>query len=80
MRRWHLAAPARTCTSFVDGHAGGTDLISGFKVGTDQIGLFGYDLGTVQQSSAGGNTMLDLSDGTKITLLGVTQLAGNSIV
>ena len=61
------------------GHAGGDDLIAGFKVGTDHIDLFGYAVGATQDVVAG-STVLNLSDGTHITLLGVTDLAANSIL
>jgi hypothetical protein len=62
------------------GAAGGDDLIAGFKVGTDQIRLFGYNLAATQQSAAGGNITLTLSDNTRITLLGISQLAANSVI
>jgi hypothetical protein len=60
--------------------AGGSYVISGFKVGTDQIRLFNYGNEAPQQTAAGGNLTLTLSDNTRITLLDVTQLAGNSVV
>ena len=66
--------------AFSQGSAGGNDVISGFKVGTDQIGLYGYDPSTVQTQSTGGNTTLSLADGTQITLLGVSHLANGSVV
>ena len=57
--------------------AGGADVISSFKVGTDQLGLFGYDLSTVTQTATGAGLILTLIDSTRITLLGVTQLGAN---
>ena len=63
----------------INGSAGGNDMISGFKVGTDQIALYGYNASAVQTTS-GGSTILDLTDGTRITLLNVTDLKSNSIV
>ena len=68
---------------FVKGVSGGVDVISGFKVGQDQIALFGYGSGTsgvASQNSAGGATNVLLTDGTRITLLGVSSLSANSIV
>jgi Ca2+-binding RTX toxin-like protein len=66
--------------TFINGHAGGVDVISNFKVGQDQLQLFGYDIGTIQRQVIGGNTALSFADHTSITLLGATQLAANSIV
>jgi hypothetical protein len=65
---------------FVLGNGGGTDVINGFKSGTDQLRLYGYDTSAVKQTTAGANTILTLSDGTSITLVGVTNLAANSII
>jgi hypothetical protein len=62
------------------GTAGGADVITGFKPGTDQLRLFGYDPATVQQSVAGGNLTLTLSDSTRITLVGITQLPANTLL
>jgi large repetitive protein len=66
--------------TFINGQAGGIDMISGFKAGQDQVQLFGYDNGTVQPQFVGGNAVLTLADNTSVTLLGVTHLAANSIV
>lgn len=66
--------------TFLNGHAGGADVVSNFKVGADQVQLFGYDANAAQVHAGGGNTTVNLSDGTTITLLGVAQLAPNSIV
>jgi len=63
----------------VNGDAGGAAVIAGFKVGTDQIGLYGYGPSAPQTSVIGGNTVLSLSDGTNITLLGVTDLPKSAI-
>ncbi len=64
---------------FVDGAAGAADVISGFKVGRDQINLYGYDRTLVQTSASGGGLWIHLPDGTEITLVGVTRLAAASI-
>ncbi len=64
---------------FVQGAAGASDVISGFKVGTDQLNLYGYDLARVQTNVSGRDTALSLPDGTRITLVGVTRLDGTSI-
>ena len=64
---------------FVKGAAGATDVISGFKVGADQINLYGYDRGRVQTSASSGGMAINLQDGTKITLVGVTRLAPTSL-
>ena len=64
----------------VAGSGGGNDVISGVKVGTDSIALFGYDTSAVLTQNGGGNTVLSLSDGTRITLLGVQHLSSGSII
>ncbi len=63
-----------------NGHAGGRELIQNFKVGVDQIQTFGYAAGSTRVQAVGANTLVSLSDGTTITLAGVTQLNPNSIV
>ena len=60
-------------------HTGGSDVITGFKLGTDHLRLFNYDLSTVTRSVAGGNLTLQLADNTRITIVGVTQLTGASL-
>jgi len=59
---------------------GGTDQISGFKPGTDQIDLFGYARQDLTQTVSADNTILSFDDGTTITLMGVTSLSPGSIV
>ena len=63
----------------MQGDAGGLDVIAGFKVGTDSIDLSGYPA-PPRIVIAGGNTTVDLSDGTAITLLGITHLAAGSLL
>ncbi|TLU72975.1 hypothetical protein [Lichenicoccus roseus] len=63
----------------VDGDAGGHDVISGFKTGTDTIALYGY-AAPATVTVAGGNTVLGLSDGTSITLAGITHPGAGSVV
>jgi hypothetical protein len=64
---------------YVVGFGGGTTNVIGFNVASDLITLFGYTPGTAQQAFAsetvnGGNTYLELADGTHINLFGVTDL------
>ncbi len=59
--------------TIANGHAGGTDVINGFKVGVDRLEMFGYDQSTTRTTVEAGSTRLDLSDGTKVFLVGVTQ-------
>lgn len=66
--------------SFVNGKAGGSVVISGFKVGTDQVALYNYAPFTVATTITGGNITINLGDGTRLTLLGVTGLTANSII
>ncbi len=63
----------------VKGAAGGTDMIYGFNVKTDTISLFGYQSSDMHVTSSGGSTLLSLSDGTKIQLVGVSN-PGHSII
>ncbi len=63
----------------IKGAAGGTDVLHGFKPGSDRIDLFGYSPSQVGVSTAGGSSVISLADGTKIQLLGVTN-PGQSIV
>lgn len=70
---------------FLDGHAGGTDIISGFKVGTDKLALSGYagngaQAGITNSQVTGGSTILTLADNTRITLFGVSNLGSASFV
>ena len=62
----------------IDGQAGGSDAIAGFKNGTDHIRLQGY--ASAPAISAAGNTTITLSDHTQITLLGVSHLAPSTFV
>jgi hypothetical protein len=64
---------------YVVGFGGGTTNVIGFNAASDLITLVGYATGTGQQALAsetvsGGNTFLELSDGTHINLFGVTDL------
>ena len=61
------------------GTAGGADVISGFEVDTDHLRLFGYDSSTMAQTATGAGLILTLTDGTRVTLLGVTQLGADSL-
>ncbi len=57
---------------FNHGHGGGSDTITGFKVGVDSLVFNGV---TVKSDvSAGGSTNLTLSDGTHLCLAGVASL------
>lgn len=61
----------------VDGQAGGSMMVSGFRVGTDHLAARGYS-SAPQQATAGGNTVLTFSDNTRVTLLGVVSLPGTA--
>nr|WP_321985505.1 Ig-like domain-containing protein [uncultured Lichenicoccus sp.] len=60
-----------TSYDVVSGAAGGIEIVSGFKVGTDRIDLFGYQSSQTTILSNGTTSIVQLSDGTKIELLGV---------
>ena len=55
--------------AFVNGHAGGTEEITGFNPG-DNLAVSGYSVGPVEHV-VGGNDQMTLSDGTVITLVGL---------
>jgi Ca2+-binding RTX toxin-like protein len=61
--------------SFVNGSAGGSDTITGFKA-ADTLQLTGYGLNSTTALNtavhSGANTVLTLGDGTTITLSGVS--------
>ncbi len=72
-----VTAGGATVLAFVAGRAGGTCVVQGFDPQTDHLTLQGYGGGAVTATLsgahvAGGGTQLRLSDGTGITLLGVT--------
>ena len=63
----------------IKGSSGGTDVLNGFKPSTDRIDLFGYAASDVHITTGGGSTLLSLADGTRITLVGVTDPGGSII-
>ncbi len=69
--RIFLGSGAGDLLSFVAGRTGGTDVVGGFRAGTDHLQLQGY-AGAPTVTVAGGDTTLGLSDGTRIVLLGVS--------
>ncbi len=65
--------------SFTSGTAGGMDTITGFKA-ADTLALTGYGSGPVPTTTMGGSTVVHLSDGTSITIQGVSALNPSQIV
>lgn len=59
---------------FVAGFGGGTDVITGFRAGVDSLVFQGVSVAS--ESVGGGTTSLVLSDGTHITLVGVSLTPG----
>ena len=59
----------------VNGQAGGSLVVSGFRTATDRISAQGYAAAPVV-TTGGGNTVLTFSDHTQVTLLGVASLPG----
>jgi ELWxxDGT repeat protein len=57
----------------VRGAAGGLDVIGGFRPQTDRIDLFGFTAPDLHSHVTDGSVTLSLSDGTRITLLGITD-------
>ena len=56
----------------VAGNGGASDLIKGFRVGTDKLALVG-GVAVQSQSVSGGSANLQLTDGTRVQLTGVTD-------
>ena len=61
----------------VSGQAGGSVVVSGFRVGTDHLAARGY-ASAPTQAVMGGNTVLGFSDHTQVTLLGVAALPASA--
>lgn len=68
-----------TVYDVVKGAAGGTDMLNGFNTALDTIRIFGYAAADLHVTKSGGSTLISLSDGTKINLIGVAD-PGHSIV
>jgi Ca2+-binding RTX toxin-like protein len=71
--------------AFFNGEAGGTDVITNFKLGTDHVTLQNYGPGAVSTALASaifadGSTTMTLPDGTKVTFQGITHLTSASFV
>jgi Ca2+-binding RTX toxin-like protein len=69
---------------FVRGIVGGTDLVENFT-SSDKIKLQGYGPHAVQdalssQTFAGGSATITLSDNTRVTFLGVSELTRNDFI
>ncbi len=82
-----LAGGAGGATLFaaVDGAAGGTDVIAGFRPGTDRLMLLGYGAQEATRAVAGavvagGSTQVSLSDGTRLDFVGVSGLHASGAV
>ena len=65
--------------------SGGTAVVNGFNVGQDRINLAFYGANEASNALAGaqitsGSEMLTLSDGTKLTFSGVTNLSSTNFV
>ncbi|OYV53327.1 MAG: hypothetical protein B7Z78_03360 [Rhodospirillales bacterium 20-60-12] len=59
--------------NFGVGPGGGTDLVQNYRPGTDQL-AFNNGVSIAGSSVVGGNLALTLSDGTRVTLQGITSL------
>lgn len=69
--------------AFINGSAGGKDVVNGFTSGTDKIALIGYPRNEVNNALAGqtirgGNVHISFSDGTKVTFESLGHLLTNS--
>jgi hypothetical protein len=68
---------------FDKAHQGGLHTVTGFKHGTDHLRLgAGYDTKAILKNAkvVGGSTILNLGDGTTITLQGFTGLNANDFI
>ncbi len=70
--------------SFTNGQAGGADMIYNFNTAEDHVTLQGYSGGASAALStasiSNGSETLTLSDGTKVTFSGVTNLSGSNFI
>ena len=57
----------------VKGHGGGLDVIGGFRPLVDHLDLFGFTAADVHTHVQNASVTLSLSDGSRVTLLGVTD-------
>jgi hypothetical protein len=55
--------------------SGGNHTIDGFSLGSDTINLQGYSASQETTSMVNGNTVISLTDGTTITLVGVKDFS-----
>lgn len=70
---------------FLNGHAGGTDVIAGFKLRVDHLDLMGYGANAGKQALASatkvhGGIQLSLTDGTQVLLTGIHHLHSSSFL
>ena len=63
---------------FINGADGGNDLIQGWN-SKDSLDFYGYGTTQPTQTTASGSTVISLSDGTKITIAGVTSVPTSQI-
>nr|WP_321986566.1 glycoside hydrolase family 16 protein [uncultured Lichenicoccus sp.] len=62
----------------IKGSAAGIDTLNGFRPASDSVNLYGYAPSQVSVAASGGSTLISLTDGTRIELVGVTE-PGSSI-
>jgi hypothetical protein len=70
--------------AFINGQGGGTEIIWGFRSGTDHLSLQGYDANELANATAGAQgygvgTQIGLSDGTKIIFGDIASLRGTTL-
>jgi Ca2+-binding RTX toxin-like protein len=70
--------------AFINGQAGGTEIIWGFRTGTDHLSLQGYGADELANATAGAQgygpgTQIGLSDGTKIIFGDIASLKAVSL-
>ena len=63
-----------TTYQFASGHGGGVNVIEGFMAGTDKLSLLG-EVGVASTAVIAGSARMMLTDGTSLTLVGVTNTA-----
>ena len=79
-----VGSAGRETYVFSNGGAGGTDVVFNFHAATDLVALGGFSAAQIagalqSQTAVNGSAVLSLSDGTHITFVGLSHVAGSNV-